>query len=88
MKIWIFLRKKKKLTQVDRTSKKFVWNYPYTPEGMVQYFLSPKAWEYVEWGETRAECLVKVNKFKTDQIADLKRRIAELEAELVKDADV
>lgn len=90
-KIWVYLADRKKLIHIERDNPKLDWNYKYTPKGMARYTPSlarPNKTEYVEVGNTREECLVKVNSFVLGKINRLKDEIKMLEIKLVRDEDV
>jgi hypothetical protein len=45
-----------------------------------------KRWQYVCWGETKTQCLDRVNSYTDQKIAELKEQIAILESKIVKES--
>lgn len=95
-KIWIYVTDSNafdgtirggKLVEIEKDNPKLNWAYKYSPAGKVQYTprKNSKNWQYVDYGDTRAACLEKVNQYTVEKIAELKRNITEWENVLVKD---
>ena len=82
--MWIYLSDAKKVIQIDNSSEKLDWKWPYTPDGVVHYTARKNSgtWCYVPYGETKEELATLVTRRDQEHLNELKAAVNQLESKI------